>query len=62
MNVDLSKREMMLMSMALNNEVIDMDQRLKVMDPGADVYAGARRVRCELKVMASRFDRLKEAA
>jgi hypothetical protein len=61
MKIEVSEREVTLIKMVLDNEIVDFDQRLLLMDNGG-AYTRAYGTRCELKVMASKFGRLKEAA
>jgi hypothetical protein len=61
MNLTLNKKELGLLKMALDNEVIDFDQRLSLME-NQGRGTGAYQKRCEMKVLASRVGWLKEAA
>ena len=61
MKIDVTKKELGLLKMVLDNEIVDFDQRLSLMENGG-AYTRAYGTRCELKVLASRISWLKEAA
>ena len=59
MNVDLSKREIHRLAVVLDNEIVDFDQRLSLMENGG-AGTTAYGIRCQLKVLASRFNQLEK--
>ena len=60
MNIDVSNREMMLLWMATEREILEYDARLMQLDNGG-AYQRAHRTRCELKVLSTRLRILMDA-
>lgn len=58
----LDKWDRALIKMALNGEILDIDQRLRVIDKDGDTGRTVQAIRGQLKGLVSRIEQLEKAA